>query len=74
MPTLSLEQRVAALEQELAELRSERRPRRGKDWRRTIGMFTDKPEMAAVFAEAQKLREADRNKARGPRVKRPAKS
>jgi hypothetical protein len=56
----SLEQRVAALEQELAELQSQRRKERAKDWRRTIGMFTDNPGMKELFAEAMKLREADR--------------
>jgi hypothetical protein len=32
-----------------------------KDWRRTVGKF---PEMQEIFAEAMKLREADRKKAR----------
>jgi hypothetical protein len=49
--------------------------RRHKDWRRTIGMFTDNPEMKVLFAEAMKLREADRRKARRRRqTKRPATS
>jgi hypothetical protein len=61
VPPLSLEQRVAVLEQELAELKS--RTGRAKDWRRTIGMFTDNAEMKELFAEAMKLREADRKKA-----------
>ena len=74
MPRLSLEQRVAVLEQELAELKSLRGNVRDKDWRRTVGMFTDNPGMKELFAEAMKLREADRAKARRrqPR-KRPAK-
>jgi hypothetical protein len=63
---LSLEERVANLERELAELKAERGKKRVKDWRCTVGMFPDKPE---VFAEAMKLREADRKKAR----QRPAK-
>ena len=37
---------------------------RDKDWRRTIGMFTDNPGMKELFAEAMKLRAADRKKAR----------
>jgi hypothetical protein len=61
---LSLEQRVAAIEKELAGLKSRRNNGRQKDWRRTVGMFTDNPEMKELFAEAIKLREADRNKAR----------
>jgi hypothetical protein len=59
-----LEQRVAALEEELAGLKSRRRNGRTKDWRRTVGIFTDNPGMKQLFAEANKLREADRNKAR----------
>ncbi len=55
----SLEERVATLERELAELK-----RPVKNWRRTIGMFTDNPEMLEYFEKAMKMREADRAKAR----------
>ena len=61
---LSLEQRVAALEEELAGLKSRRRNGRAKDWRRTVGIFTDNPGIKELFREAIKLREADRNRAR----------
>ena len=64
MSQQSLEQRVATLEKELAELKRQRRNGRNKDWRRTIGMFTDNPGMKELFAEAMKLREADRRKRR----------
>jgi hypothetical protein len=75
MPLPSLEQRVAALEQGFATLQSQRGKGGEKDWRRTIGIFTDNPGMKELFAEALKLREADRKKARGrPRRKRPAKA
>jgi hypothetical protein len=75
MPPLSLEQRVAVLEQELSELKSRQANGRMKDWRRTIGMFTDNPEMKELFAEAMKLRDADRRKTRGrEKAKRPARS
>ena len=75
MPPLSLEQRVAVLEQELSELKAQRGNGHVKDWRRTVGVFTDNPEMKELFAEAMKLREADRRKARGRlQTKRPAKS
>jgi hypothetical protein len=75
MKTLTIEQRVLALEQELAELKSGRVNGRVKDWRRTIGQFTDKPEMKELFAEAMKLRDADRKKAHGRQPgKRPAAS
>jgi hypothetical protein len=75
MPSLSLEERVAVLEQELSELKARRPVGREKDWRRTIGVFTDHPQMKELFAEAMKLREADRRKVRGrQRSKSAAKS
>jgi hypothetical protein len=64
MSRLSIEQRVAALEKELAELKRQQRDGRKKDWRRTIGMFTDNPGMKELFAEAMKLREANRRRMR----------
>jgi hypothetical protein len=75
MLPLSLEDRVAAIEQELALLKSQRTNGREKDWRRTIGLFTDNPGMKELFAEAMKLRKADRRSARPPRQrKRPTNS
>jgi hypothetical protein len=62
--SLSLEQRIAALEQEVADLKMRKAIEPGKDdWRQTIGMFTDNPGMLEIFAEAMKIREADRRKA-----------
>ena len=73
MKSPTIEQRVAALEQELGKLKS--RQGRDKDWRRTIGVFTDQPEMKELFAEAMKLREADRRKMRrGKTTKRSVKA
>jgi hypothetical protein len=69
----SLEKRVAQLELQVAKLQSELTtspPRNGKDWRRTIGMFTDDPGMKDIFEEARKIREADRRKTRAPTAKR----
>jgi hypothetical protein len=75
MLTLSLEERVAVLEQEVSELKSRPRQLREKDWRRTIGMFTDNSGMKELFAEAMKLRKADRSRARRQRQRqRPATS
>src|SRR5437870_13169107 len=75
MKTLTIEQRIAVLEQELLELKARGGNGRVKDWRRTVGMFTDNPGMKELFAEAMKLRAADRIKARRrPRTRRPAKS
>lgn len=70
----SLEERVATLEREVAELKAfSRQGRLGKDWRRTIGMFTDDREMQRLFGEAMKLREADRARARRkPNGRRPS--
>src|SRR5687767_9815318 len=75
MKASTIEQRVAVLEQELSKLKAQRGSRHVKDWRRTVGMFTDNPEMKELFTEAMKLREADRRKARQRhRKKRPSAS
>ena len=65
MSQLSLEQRVAALERQMAQFKVQHTngPRK-KDWRKTVGMFTDNPGMLELFADAMKIREADRKKAR----------
>jgi len=68
-----LEKRVAQLELQVAKLQSELStspPKNGKDWRRTIGMFTDDPGMTEIFEEARKIREADRRKTRPSETKR----
>jgi hypothetical protein len=71
----SLEERVASLEREVAALKANAlNGQRRKDWRRTIGIFTDNPGMQRVFEEAMKLREADRARARRPRKRRQAKA
>lgn len=59
----NLEKRVESLEAQVAELRSSR-GNAPKDWRRTIGAFTDDPGMHEILKEAMRLREADRQKAR----------
>jgi hypothetical protein len=70
MPRLTLEQRVAILEQQVAELRTTRaNGSRKKDWRRTIGMFTGDEVMKRIDEEAHKLREAGRRKARRSQAK-----
>jgi hypothetical protein len=62
MSRLSLEQRVSALEQQMARVNAQQaNGSEPKDWRRTVGKF---PQMQEIFAEAMKLREADRKKAR----------
>ncbi len=70
MKPQTIEQRVAVLEKELSELKAQNGRGHAKDWRRTIGVFTDNPGMKELFAEALKLREADRRKARRRQSKR----
>jgi hypothetical protein len=61
----SLEKRVADLEAQVADIRTLlAHLDEPKDWRRTVGMFSDNEGMQQLFKEAMKLREADRAKAR----------
>ena len=59
----TLDQRVAALEQEVARL-SKRQPdgkqAREKDWRSTFGMFASDPIMKEIIEEGRKIRQQDR--------------
>jgi hypothetical protein len=65
MPPPSLEERVASLEKQVAHLQSQNANKPGRnDWQNTVGIFTDNPGMLEIFAEAMKIREADRAKAR----------
>ena len=68
MPKTSIEERLAALEAQVGKLlrtQGTKPAPRVKDWRRTIGIFTDKPGVLQIFEEAMKLREVERAKARG---------
>lgn len=60
----SLEKRLQSLEAEVIELRKQVAEGRKKDWRRTIGAYSDDPGMLDILQEAMKLREQDRAKAR----------
>src|SRR5260221_8800080 len=61
----SLEKRLNELERQVSEIRETvAKLAAAPDWRSTIGMFTGDEFMLGVFAEAQKIREADRRKAR----------
>jgi hypothetical protein len=63
----SLEQRVEAIEAELARLRA---PAQGvhdippNGWRLAIDKYAGDEDLLSIFSEAQKLREADRRRAR----------
>jgi hypothetical protein len=65
MPETTLEDRVGALEKQVAELmqRVLASPPE-KDWRSTIGMFADDPIMKEIQEEGRRIREADREQAR----------
>ncbi|MEX2169612.1 MAG: hypothetical protein WD851_09890 [Pirellulales bacterium] len=68
MPEQTLEQRVAALEQQVERLTNllpgERLPP-DKDWRSTLGMFANDPIMKEIIEEGRKIRELDREQTRG---------
>ena len=62
---MSLEERVANLEKEVAELRQALADgAETKDWRRTVGMFSGNELMKSIDEEGRKWREAERRKAR----------
>ena len=57
----TIEKRLSDLELRVSELgRIVSQSPRAKDWRRSIGAFTDHPGMQAVFVDALRIRAADR--------------
>ena len=65
MAQRSLEDRVAALERQVADLRTAlTNGHRPKDWRRTVGMFAGDEVMKRILDQALKFREKDRERAR----------
>jgi hypothetical protein len=63
----SLKHRVEILESCVEELQGQLnsvRSGKEKDWRRTIGAFTDDEGMKAILQQAIRLREIDRQKVR----------
>lgn len=65
MAQLSLEERMAALERQVADIKATIERETGtKDWRSTLGMFSGNEMMKEIDEEARKIREADRRKAR----------
>jgi hypothetical protein len=77
MPKPTLEQRVAALEEQVRAIVAGQvgSGKRVKDWRLTAGAFTGDDVMKEIFAEGRKIREAERKRARSAvRSKRKAAS
>jgi hypothetical protein len=68
--SLSLKKRLEILESRVDQLQGEinvARSGKEKDWRRTIGAFTDDEGMQAILHEAIRLREVDRHNVRPTR-------
>lgn len=60
----NIESRVEALESRVSELQDQLeslQPAQRKNWKRTIGAFTDNEGLQSVLNDAMSLREADRN-------------
>ena len=73
MTNLTLDERVAALEQQVAELKAQGvNGRDQKPWLRVQGAFAGDEGMKEIFDEALKLREKDRQRARGRSTKKAA--
>jgi hypothetical protein len=58
-----LKKRVERLEAEVAELRTALVTGKDRNWRRAVEKYAGDPDLLAVFAEAKKLREAERKMA-----------
>jgi hypothetical protein len=73
MERLTLEQRVAALEKEMAEVKAQHSNGiKEKPWVRTMGLFAGDVGMKEIFEEALKIRAKDRRNARRRQGKKPA--
>jgi hypothetical protein len=68
-----LEKRVAALEQEVAGLKVKLTRQSNQDWKKTLGMFTDDPDMLEFFRDGLRVREENRRRTR-PKPSRKKKS
>jgi len=71
----TVEKRLSNLETRVSELnRIINEPTQAKDWRRSIGAFTDDPAMQAVLDDAQRIRSADRARAHRRTARKPARA
>jgi hypothetical protein len=65
MSQVTLEERVAALEKQIAELKEVvDKTVQPRDWRSTIGMFSGNQAMKEIDAAGQAIREKERERAR----------
>jgi len=65
MTKATLEERLNALEKQLAELQAQvQKLVRPKDWRNIVGMFEGDEVMERIFENARKIREEDRRRTR----------
>ncbi len=72
MSARNLEQRVAQLEARVNQLQKSlgvNGKRSPQGWRKAVDKFAGDADLQSVFAEAMKLREADRKRVRKPRAK-----
>ena len=61
MSTADLEQRVAALETQYAQLLEMVRDKPDRNaWRKVVGMFAEDPHIAELHRETQQIRQEDR--------------
>ena len=65
MSSVALETRLESLEAQVAQMQDEireLRTRKDKDWRHAIEKYAGDEDLQAIFAEAMKLREVDRQR------------
>ena len=73
MVAQELKRRIEHLEAQVAKIQStlvEAGSAKKKDWRRAVEKYAGDADLLAVFAEAKKLREAERKEARQGRARR----
>jgi hypothetical protein len=76
MTVKELEERVIALEQQVKRLTNEveaTRTKHTRNWRAAVEKYAGDEDLLSIFADAQKLREQDRQRTRGrsPSRRRP---
>ncbi|HET6252129.1 MAG TPA: hypothetical protein VFE47_30870 [Tepidisphaeraceae bacterium] len=75
MREISFEKRLSELERRVSELdRTLSQSARKKDWRRSIGVFTDDPSMQDILKNAMRIRANDRAQAHRRAAKKPVRA